>query len=383
MTSPPTAPSRPFVAPEGQGVSAVELFFDLIFVFALTQVTGLVAHDATAASVARAALVFWMVWWAWTQFTWALNPADTDDGLVRVGTLAASAVAFVMAVGLDDAFGGGGLWFIGPYVAVRAVGIGILLLVAAGDADEWASVRRFAVLSTAGMAVALAGGFVAPSVRAWVWLAAAVVDVATVGVAGRDTGWPLRAAHFAERHALFVIIALGESLFAAGAAAAGHPPTLETTRVAFGVVVLMCLLWWSYFGWLRGALEARLHAADEVPRGVLARDAYTLWHFPVIAGVVGIAVGAEAMVARPAAPLGTEALVAFGGGLALFIGGTAAAWWRASGDVLVGRLALLVVGLGALALVREAAPVWVLTGTAVAVAVAVSLDRVAGGRKFA
>ena len=178
-------PPRPFAAPEGQEVSFVELFFDLVFVFALTQVTGLVALGVTAAAVARATLVFWMVWWAWTQFTWALNPADTRGGLVRVATLAASAAAFVMAVGLGEAFGSGGLWFIIPYVAVRAIGIGIQLLVAAGDAEEWASVRRFAAASVAGIVIALAGGAMAPAARPWVWLAAAVVDVATVGVAGR------------------------------------------------------------------------------------------------------------------------------------------------------------------------------------------------------
>ena len=373
-------PPRPFAAPEGQEVSFVELFFDLVFVFALTQVTGLVALGVTAAAVARATLVFWMVWWAWTQFTWALNPADTRGGLVRVATLAASAAAFVMAVGLDEAFGSGGLWFIIPYVAVRAVGIGIQLLVAAGDAEEWASVRRFAAASVAGIVIALAGGAMAPAARPWVWLAAAVVDVATVGVAGRNTGWALRAAPFAERHGLFVIIALGESLVAAGSAAAARPLTLETMVVAVGVVVLVCLLWWSYFGWIKEALEARLEAADEVARAVLARDAYSLWHFPVVAGVVGIAVGAEAMVAHPTTPLHVGTLVAFGCGLALFVGGTAAAWWRASGHVLTGRLAALAVGLGGLAVVRDAAPVWVLTVAAVAAAAVVAAESEAGRR---
>ena len=138
--------------------------------------------------------------------------------------------------------------------------------------------------------------------------------------------------------------------------------------------MLVCLLWWSYFGWIKGALEARLEAADEVPRGVLARDAYSLWHFPIVAGVVGIAVGAEAMVAPPAAPLHAGTLVAFGCGLALFVGGTAAAWWRASGHVLTGRLAALAVGLGGLAVVRDAAPVWVLTVAAVAAAAVVAAD---------
>src|SRR3712207_3240270 len=116
-------------SPDGQGVTFVELFFDLVFVFAVTELTHLLRGDLTASGVVRFALVFWLVWWAWTQFTWALNAADTSDHRVQLATLAAVAAAFAMAIGAGRAYDGSGLWFALPYIAVRAIGLGIYLRV--------------------------------------------------------------------------------------------------------------------------------------------------------------------------------------------------------------------------------------------------------------
>ena len=141
----------PFTVPEGQGATFVELFFDLVFVFALTEVTALTLEHLDWQGAARSLLIFWMIWWAWTQWTWALNPSDTEHGLVLVTTLAATAVAFIMAASVSQAFSDdGGPWFAIPYVAVRASGMGILLLVASEHAEQLKAVRRFALASIPG-----------------------------------------------------------------------------------------------------------------------------------------------------------------------------------------------------------------------------------------
>src|ERR671919_3012206 len=116
-------------APFPQSVTFVELFFDLVFVFAVTQVTALTAHDLTPAGIGRSLVVFWLIWWAWTQFTWTLNPADTKHAGVRLITLLATAIAFVMATGVLGAFAADGLWFALPYVAVRILGLGLQVVV--------------------------------------------------------------------------------------------------------------------------------------------------------------------------------------------------------------------------------------------------------------
>ena len=266
----------PFDAPAGQGATFVELFFDLVFVFALTEVTALTLHHLDWEGAARSLLIFWMIWWAWTQWAWALNPADTDHGLIRLSTLIATAVAFIMAASVGQAFGDdGGLWFALPYVAVRSIGMGVYLIVAGQDEAQFAAVRRFTLASVPGLIVVIAGGFADGDVRAWFWLGAVLLDIAATGVAGSYGDWRLRADHFVERHGLFVIIALGESLIVVGVIVADADRTAELLRVAIGAVVVTCLLWWTYFGWLKDALELQLEREPSADKGPFARDTFS------------------------------------------------------------------------------------------------------------
>lgn len=331
---------RPLVSEEDQGVTFVELFFDLVFVFAITELTALTAEHLTWTGIGRSLLVFWLVWWAWTQFTWALNPADTTLPAVQATTLAATAVAFVMAASVHDAFGddGGGAWFAVPYVGVRLIGLGLYARVAAGDEGFRRAVVTFAALSLSGMIAVLAGAAVDPPARSWCWMAAIAFDVLAAVLAGRHGSWGIRAGHFAERHGLFVIIALGESLIAAGVSVVGAERTSELIVVALGAVVVTVLLWWTYFGWVSGRLEEHLGAVDPAGSGAVARDVFSLLHFPLIGGVVGLAVGYEELIAHPDEPLGVKATAAFAVGLLLFVGSTAAAHWRAGGQLLRWRL---------------------------------------------
>ena len=332
----------PFTAPEGQSATFVELFFDLVFVFALTEVTALTLEHLDWSGAARSALIFWMIWWAWTQWTWALNPSDTEHAVVRLTTLVATAVAFIMAASVGLAFDAElGHWFAIPYVAVRALGMAIYLVVASEHREQLRAVRQFTLASVPGMVVVIVGGFVDADLRPWVWLAAVILDIGATVMAGGYEDWRLHADHFAERHGLFVIIALGESLIVVGLIFAGSERDAEVVRVAIGAVAITCLLWWSYFGWVKDALETQLDHEPGSTEGMLARDTYSLVHYPLIGGVIGIAIGFEEMILHPDEHLETAGLVALSIGLALFVGSAAVAWLRAGRQLLVVRLVLL------------------------------------------
>src|SRR5688500_15197099 len=203
-----------------QSVTFVELFFDLVFVFAVTQITALTAHDLTPEGILRSILLGWLIWWAWTQFTWTLNPADTTHPAVRVVTLAATGVALVMAASVTRAFADDALWFAVPYVVVRALGLGLQVVVDREQGDSHTGVVVWTAFSTIGLALVLVGAVVDPSLRPWFWLLAIIADVVAAVLAGRGGSWDLNPSHLAERHALFVIIAIGESLIVAGTAVA-------------------------------------------------------------------------------------------------------------------------------------------------------------------
>ena len=381
MTEKPAPAQRrlgpPFTAPEGQSATFVELFFDLVFVFALTEVTALTLEHLDWEGAARSLLIFWMIWWAWGQWTWALNPCNTEHLLVRVTTLAATAVAFIMAASVSQAFGDdGGLWFAIPYVVVRAGGLGIFLAVASEDAARLKGVLRFTVASIPGMVVVIVGGFMDADVRAWFWLAVVLMDIGASMFSTVGGGWRLNAGHFAERHALFVIIALGESLIVVGLIVTDAERTADLLGVAIGAVVVTCLLWWTYFGWLKDALEVQLEREPHETEIQLGRDAFTLLHFPVIGGVIGVAIGFEEMVLHPGEPLETAGMVALALGLVLFVGGGAAAWARAGRQVLLPRLGVLTALVVALVLAADAQPPVVLTIVAVAIAAIAIIEHV-------
>lgn len=312
-------------AQKGQSATFVELFFDLVFVYAVTQLTAFVIHDLTWPGVGHAALLFWLVWWAWTQFTWTLNPADTEHPTVRLVTLAATATAFFLAQAIPDAYGSAGSWFAVSYVVVRGLGLWLQSRVLA---DEGASPTAWIVASMPGLALVLIGGFADPDIRIWFWVAALVFDLVASAVGGQRDVWDIAADHFAERHGLIVIIALGESLIAAGLASSDVARSLSFAVTTAGAVVATCALWWTYFGTLQPMLERRL-AEQPIPlRGYFARDVFSLWHAFVVAGVVGVAVAFEAAVAHPEDMLQPEAAVALGLGAALFLGGLGGAAWR-------------------------------------------------------
>ena len=324
-------------SPENQSATFVELFFDLVFVFSVTQVVGLLHEGITWESVGQGVLVFWLVWWAWSQFTWSLNAADTTHSLVQLGILAATAVAFFMAVALPEAFHDRAVWFAITYVVVRVIGLAIFYWVARDPAHR-AAVRTFALFSIGGLAAVLVGGALGGSLQYLLWGSAILLDIVAAAIGGKIEGWDIRPEHFAERHGLFVIIAFGESLIVAGSGVMDEVWTGELIATAALVVVITCCLWWSYFQRAKPQLDHALESSTGSVQSRMARDAFTLAHFTMIGGIVAYAVAVEEALAHPGDPLPIEGRIALAVGLALFVGGTAIAYWRAVGRVLFPRL---------------------------------------------
>jgi low temperature requirement protein LtrA len=324
----------------------VELFFDLVFVFAVTQITAILGHDLNGLGVVRGVIVFWLVWWAWTQFTWSLNEADTENPVIRLTTLVATALAFIMAMSLPLVGTEFGWLFPLAYLVVRIVGISLQWLLVEDDEGWSSAVRRWTVLSSLGLVAVAVAVVVVPEYRFLALGIAALFDVFAAARAGRGE-WRLHSGHFAERHGLFVIIALGESLIAAGITASGQPPTPVLLGVALIAVIAACGLWWTYFGWVAGALEDSLARQPAARVGRTARDVYSFGHFPVVAGIIGFAVAIEQSVAHPLDPLPAPAVIALVVGVGLFVGGVALALLL--GGCLVSRWRPIALGLLAVA----------------------------------
>ena len=339
--------ANPIVSPHDQRVTFVELFFDLVFVFCVTQAVTLLHGHLDAKSAGSALLVFWLVWWAWTQFTWALNAANTDHPRVQLTTLLATAVAFFLAVGIPRALGEGALWFAVSYVILRVVGLLVYYWVAWGDPLQRRAVRVFGLFSAGGLAAVLAGGLLGGSAQYLCWGLAIALDLTAAGIGGQLEGWNLHPDHFAERHGLIVIIALGETLIVAGSGLVAAPRTPSAMATGALAVAVTGGLWWSYFRHARPAFEHELAARDGSARSCLARDVFSVMHFPMLCGVIAMAVATEQALAHPDLPLAIDLRMALGGGAVLFICGTAAALWRATGRVSPWRAVLAPAGAGA------------------------------------
>jgi low temperature requirement protein LtrA len=335
-----TRHSLAIVSPDDQKVTFVELFFDLVFVYCVTQVVTLLHGHIDWQSAGSALLVFWLVWWAWTQFTWALNAANTEHPRIQVITLLATAIAFLLAVGIPGALGRDALWFAGPYVALRVVGLLAYDLVASRDAAQRKAVRIFALVSITGLVAVMAGAAAGGLTLYWMWGLAIVLDLIAAGIGGQLEGWNLHPEHFVERHGLIVIIALGETLIVAAAGLVGATRTPAVIATGVLAVAVTCGLWWSYFRHAREALEHALATRTGTARSRLARDVFSVLHFPMLCGVIAIAAATEAALAHPEAVLAADLRGALGVGAMLFICGTAAGMWRAVSRPLPWRWAM-------------------------------------------
>jgi low temperature requirement protein LtrA len=300
-----------------QRVTPLELFFDLVFVYALTQVTLLMSNDPTWEGVGRGLLVLAALWWAWTNYAWLTNALEPEEGAVRAGMFAAMAAMLVVALAVPEAFESDAVVFALAYFLVRLLHLLLFAIAGKRDPELLAAVIRYTPSAMLAPSIIVVAGFVDGAAEVVLWIVAIAIDYLGATI-GRGQGWGVSPAHFAERHGLIVIIALGESIVAIGIGAAGVSLSARIVLAAVLGIVVVAALWWAYFDVVAVELQRRLSATGGAHRARLARDAYSYLHLPMIAGIVLFALGLKKTIEEVDEPLATVPAVALCGGLALF-----------------------------------------------------------------
>jgi low temperature requirement protein LtrA len=367
---------------ENASVTSIELFFDLVFVFALTTVTQALADDLSWRGVIRAVLVMGLLWWSWVGYAWLFNVLRADEGSVRVVLFAAMGAMFVLSLSIPEAFDDfpGGLP--GPIVVAlcyfffRALHLTIFWIISAEDPGLRRQLIRFTPAVLGATALLLIASTVEGRAQTLLWAAALLVDYGGTYLGGA-TGWRVRSvSHFAERHGLIVIVALGESIVAVGVGAAGLPISWPIIVASLLGLTVAGALWWAYFDVV--SLEAEHAVARHTGAALarVARDAYSYLHFPLITGIVLLALGLKKVleyVGDPehhelSDPLTGIGLYALYGGVVMYLVGQVAFKARTVGTVNPIRLGAAVV---LLALIPVAAQVPALAALGILAAVVV------------
>jgi low temperature requirement protein LtrA len=325
-------------------VTFFELFFDLVYVFAITQLShGLLEHlDLRGA--AETVVLLLAVWWAWVYTTWAtnwLNPDSTACRLMLVGVMGAG---LLMATSIPDAFGDGGLTFALAYSAIQVGRSSFVLWAVRQDPVRRANFQRILVWNASASALWIAGGLLSGSARDAAWLAALVVDYAAPAMRfavpglGRSTTveWTVTASYFSERFKLFVILALGESIIVIGATFSELEADLPTVLAFASAFAGSVALWWVYFHRSADASEEAMGRSGDPGR--IARSAYTYSHLPLVAGIIVTAVGDELVIGHPTGEASVATVATVLGGPALFLAGHALFRYTVLGVVSVPRL---------------------------------------------
>ena len=351
-----------------QRVTPLELFFDLVFVFAITQVTGFISDDPTWSGLLRGLLLLGALWWAWAAYAWLTNTLNPEEGGVRLAVFGAIAAMLIVSLAVPNAFGTDGVIFGVAYFIVRALHLVLYAIAGRGDRDLLGAVLRLVPTAILGPALLLIAGFFDGTARLSLWGAALAIDYLGVLV-GHMRGWRVSAEHFVERHGLIVIIALGESIVALGVGAAGLPLDADLIAAALLGIAVVSALWWSYFDWVAFVAQARLAEATGVERAVLARDLYSYLHLPMVAGIVLFALGLKTTLAHADSSLGTIPALGLCGGVALYLLAHVAMRLRISGDLGRGRPIATILLFGLIPLAR-AVPALTALGLVAAVCVA-------------
>jgi low temperature requirement protein LtrA len=281
---------------EGHGVTTLELFFDLVFVFAITQVTALMAEDLGWRGVLRGLVLLALLWFVWCSYAWLGNQAHADEGIVRPAVIAAMAAMFLAALAIPEAWQdeGGGIRapvvLAGAIALVRLLHLSVYAVAALGDAELRRQLLRTAIPVSVAVTLLVVGALIGGATQTVLWALALVVDYS--GVYASGTGWRLPSpVHFAERPGLIIIIALGESIIAVGVGVLDLPLTVPIAGAALLGLAVSVALWWLYFDVVAPVAERELRRRDGVERVRLARDSYTYLHFPMVAGVIYLALG--------------------------------------------------------------------------------------------
>jgi low temperature requirement protein LtrA len=306
------------MADREQRVTPLELFFDLVFVFAITQVTGFLSDHPTWVGLLRGVLLLGALWWAWASYAWLTNTLNPEEGAVRLAVFGAIGAMLIVALATPKAFGTGGVVFAVAYFIVRALHLVLYTIAGRGDPDLLRAVVRIVPTATIGPALLIVAGFLEGTPQMAIWGAALAVDYLGVLV-GHMRGWRVSPEHFVERHGLVIIIALGESIVAIGVGAAGLPLTLGVILAALLGMAVVAAIWWSYFDWPVFITQARLTEATGEARAALARDLYSYLHLPMVAGIVLFALGLKTTLADVGDSLPAIPAIGLCGGVALYL----------------------------------------------------------------
>jgi low temperature requirement protein LtrA len=312
---------------EGERVTPLELFFDLVFVLALTQCTALMYAHPTWQGMAQGLLVLGVLWWSWTGYAWLTSVVDPEEGAVRIAMFAAMAGLLIVAICVPEAFDSLALEFALAYGVVRAGHIALFMLASRDDPALRHSTVGLAGGTAIGVGLLISASLFDGLVQAAVWSLALLLDMAEPFFFGSE-GWKLVPGHFAERHGLIIIIALGESIVAIGAGAEAHLTAGIAAAAVLGVTVAAAL-WWTYFDVVALVSARRLARAPEgQERNELARDSYSYLHFPMVAGIILFALGMKKTLGAVSDPLDIELAFALLGGVAFYLLGLVAFRFR-------------------------------------------------------
>jgi low temperature requirement protein LtrA len=298
-------------------VTPLELFFDLVFVFAFTQVTALISGDPTWAGLAKGLVVLGVLWWAWAAYAWLTNTVDPEESEVRLVVFGAMAAMLVASLAVPDVFGDDAFVFACAYALVRIAHLGLYAVAGRGDRDLLAAIVRLGIGSLVAIVLLFVAAALDGPAQTTLWVVALACDFSGAWIGG-GRGWRLEAGHFAERHGLIVIIALGESIVALGVG--------STNELGLGLVVAATLglavagaLWWAYFDVVAVVAERHLREASGKDQLTMARDSYSYLHLPMIAGIILFAVGVKKTLEHMDEPLAAVPAVALCGGVALYL----------------------------------------------------------------
>ncbi|MDQ3850425.1 MAG: low temperature requirement protein A [Actinomycetota bacterium] len=330
MITPPAtamARERPLLRGDEERVTPLELFFDLVFVLAITQCTALMAHETTWAGLAKGLLVLGVLWWSWVGYAWLTSIVDPEEDAVRLTIFAAMAALLVAALCVPRAFGSSAGLFAAAYAAVRVAHIVLFLLASRGDPALRRSVLGLATGTAAGIGLVGVAALTDGPAQGGLWALALAIDAGGPFVFGAE-GWRLVPGHFAERHGLIVLIALGESIVAIGAGAQVGVDAGVVGAAVLGIAVAAAL-WWLYFDVVALVAARRLeNAAPGRERNEVARDSFSYLHFPMVAGIVLVALGFKKTLGHVGDPLDVVAATAMLCGTAVYLLAHVAFRWR-------------------------------------------------------
>ena len=309
-------------------VTPLELFFDLVFVLALTQCAALMADHPSWGGVGKGLLVLGLMWWSWVGYAWLTSVVNPEEGSVRFAIFAAMAAMLVVALCVPEAFGDSRMLFAVAYAGVRFGQIALFILASRDEPALRTSVTGLAGGTAVGCGLLVVGAlFEDPNLQAAIWAVALALDMLEPFLFGSE-GWKLHPGHFAERHGLIIIIALGESIVAIGVGA-GHDVDAGVVAAAVLGIAVAGALWWLYFDIVALVAERRLNnAAVGREQNDIARDSFSYLHFPMVAGIVLLALGMKKTLGHVDEPLKTVPAAAMLGGTAVYLLAHVAFRWR-------------------------------------------------------